>query len=72
MFVYNSLLFPQHDLDSVMFKIQLPTIQKFNENVMARSFPLNLKQTYQSNFVCPSFFFSLKLVQTKIFFILIL
>jgi hypothetical protein len=55
-----------------MFKIQLPTIQKFNENVMARSFPLNLKQTYQSNFVCPSFFFSLKLVQTKIFFILIL
>jgi len=30
MFVYNFLRFPQHDPDSIMFKIQLPVIQKFN------------------------------------------
>ncbi len=52
MFVYNYLLFPQHNLDFVMFKIQLLVVQKFNQNVVVGSLPLNLKQTYQSNFVC--------------------
>jgi hypothetical protein len=26
MFIYNYLLFPQHNLDFVMFKIQLPMV----------------------------------------------
>jgi len=43
MFVYNFLFFPQHDLDIVMFQIQILVIQKFNENVVIGSLPLNFK-----------------------------
>jgi hypothetical protein len=57
MFVYNSLLFSQHDFDSIMFRIQLPIAQKFNQNVMMGNLPLNLKQTYQTSFVRPSSLF---------------
>jgi hypothetical protein len=57
MFVYYSLLIPQHNLDYVMFKIQLLIVQKFNQNVVARCLPLNLKHAYYSSFVCPSSFF---------------
>jgi hypothetical protein len=52
MFVYN-YLFPQHDLDFLMLKIQLLVVQKFNQNVVTRSFTLNLKHTYQSSSICP-------------------
>jgi hypothetical protein len=40
-----------------MLKIQLPIVQKFNKNVMARSLPLNFKQTHQSSFICLGFLF---------------
>jgi hypothetical protein len=43
MFIYNFMFFPQHDLDFVMFRIQLLVIQKFNQNVVTWSFPFNLK-----------------------------
>ncbi len=56
MFVYYSLLLPQHNLDFIMFKIQLPVVQKFNQNVVARCLPLNFKHAYQSGFICPSSF----------------
>ncbi len=55
MFVYNSLFFSHHDFDYVMFRIQFVVVQKFNQNVVTRSLPFNLKQTYQTNYVCPCF-----------------
>jgi hypothetical protein len=53
MFIYYFILLPQHNLDSIMFRIQLPIVQKFNQNVIAKCLPLNLKQAYQFSFVCP-------------------
>jgi hypothetical protein len=59
MLIYNFLLFSHHDFDSVMFKIQILVVQKFNQNVVMGSLPLNLKQTYQSSSIWPhSLFFS--------------
>jgi len=72
MFVYNFLLFSQHDFDSIMFRIQLLVVQKYNQNVMKRSFPLNLKQTYQPSLFAQVLSSSPKLVQSKIFFKLLL
>jgi hypothetical protein len=46
MFIYYSLLIPQHNLNYVMFRIQLPIVHKFNQNVVARCLPFNLKQAY--------------------------
>ncbi len=46
MFVYYSLLVPQHNLDFVMLKIQLPIVQKLNYNVVLGCFPFNLKHAY--------------------------
>jgi hypothetical protein len=57
MFAYNFLLFPQHNLDLVMFKIQLLVVHKFNQNVVVGNLPFNLKQTYQSSYVCLGFLF---------------
>ncbi len=53
MVVYYFLLLPQHNLDFIMFRIQLLVIQKFNYNFVAMCFPFNFKQAYQSSFVCP-------------------
>jgi hypothetical protein len=39
MFVNKFLLLLQHDLDSIMFKIQLRVVHKFNHNVVTRSLP---------------------------------
>jgi hypothetical protein len=66
MFVYNFLFFSQHDFDYVMSRIQLPVVQKFSQNVVTRSLPLNLKQNYQSNFVRPWSSSYLKIVQNII------
>jgi hypothetical protein len=53
MSIYNSLLFSHHNFDFVMPRIQFLIVQKFNQNVVTRNLPFNLKQTYQSNFVHP-------------------
>jgi hypothetical protein len=34
-------------------RIQFPVVQKFNQNIMARSLPLNFKHAYQIEFVSP-------------------
>jgi hypothetical protein len=60
MLIYYSVFLPQHNFNSTMFKIQLLVIQKFDQNVVARCLPLNLKHTYQSSFVCPCFLFLFK------------
>jgi hypothetical protein len=57
MFVYYSLLPPQHNLDTNMFWIQLPVIQKLNHNVVARCLPFNFTHAYQSSYVYPSSLF---------------
>jgi hypothetical protein len=36
MFVFYFIFIPQHNLDCIMFMIQLPIAQKFNQYVMAR------------------------------------
>jgi hypothetical protein len=36
MFVYYFIFIPQHNLDCIMFMIQLPIVQKCNQYVMAR------------------------------------
>ncbi len=56
-FVYYSLFIPQHNLDFIMFKIQLLIVQKFTQNVVVRCFPLNLKHAQYFSFVCTGFFF---------------
>ncbi len=56
MSIYNSLLFSHHDFDFIMFKIQFPIVQKFNQNIVMGSPPFNLKQAYQTTFVCPHSF----------------
>jgi hypothetical protein len=57
MFVYYCLFIPQHNLDFIMFMIQLPIVQKFNQNVMPRCLPFNLKHAYWSSSISPSFLF---------------
>jgi len=51
------MLLPQHNLDFIMFRIQLPIFHKFNQNVIVRCFILNLKQVYQSDFIWVGFLF---------------
>jgi hypothetical protein len=53
MSIYNFLLLHHHNLDSIMFIIQFPIVQKFNKNIMTMNLPFNLKQTYQFSFICP-------------------
>jgi hypothetical protein len=57
MLIYYFLLLPQHNFDYIMFRIQLPVVQKFNQNVVARCLLINLKHAYQSNSICPSSLF---------------
>ncbi len=48
---------PNITLILLCFRIQLPIVHKFNQNVVARCLPLNLKHAYQFGIICPSFLF---------------
>lgn len=53
MFIYNSLPLCHHNFDIVVLRNQFRVVHKFNQNIMTRSLPLNLKQTYRSSSICP-------------------
>jgi hypothetical protein len=72
MFVYYSLLIPQHNLDFVMLTIQLPIVHKFNQNVVVSCFHSIWNIPINQALFAQALFSSLKLKQSKMFFILLL
>ncbi len=53
MFVYNFVFLSHHDFYFITFRTQFPVVQKFNQNVVTRRLPFNLKQTYQTSSIRP-------------------
>ncbi len=68
MFIYYSLFLPQHNFDSIMFRIQLLVVHKFNQNVVAKCLPLNLKHAYKLALFTQALSSFPELIQSKMFF----